>query len=41
MKSKINAATTKKLTATGILFQVAGYMKAFMKRSQVAVPMEF
>lgn len=41
MKSKINVATTKKLTATGILFQVAGYMKAFMKRSQVAVPMDF
>ena len=41
MKSKINVAATKKLTATGILFQVAGYMKAFMKRSQVAVPMDF
>lgn len=41
MKSKINAATAKKLATTGILFQVAGYMKAFMKRSQVAVSMDF
>ena len=41
MQSKINAVATKKLTATGILFQVVGLNESVCETFPVAVPIDF